>query len=196
VNDRADAIRIPKAVALAIAAPSFDPSRPAVRAAAAFLDGADPRFLLALAGPPGTGKSAAAARAILDARKPDRTVSVLLDGVSTPHTFSGEPIAARWAQAGDLWSKVYSSEVWHELRRVPALVLDDLGAEPPKDERAAAMFAALLCERVDDARKTLVTTNLDDKAFLARYGPRVIDRMHEGWIGVTGASLRGARRGP
>lgn len=72
-------------------------------------------------------------------------------------------------------------------------MLDDLGAEP-KDERATPLIASLLCERVDDARKTLVTTNLDPDAFRARYGDRVFDRMRDhGWRGVTGTSLR---RGP
>lgn len=101
MNERAQAIRIPRGVAAAIAAPSFDPSRPAVREAIAFLAAADPRHLLALAGPPGTGKSAAAAHAILGARTSDRTVSYLdPGGEHRETTLPGEPIAARWAHAG------------------------------------------------------------------------------------------------
>jgi DNA replication protein DnaC len=193
VNDRADSIRIPRGVAQAVALPTFDPSRPAVRAAVAFLAAGDPRYLLALAGPPGTGKSAAAARAILDARDADQTGSCRQGGESFPYTIAGKPIAARWAHAGDLFHRVWSPEVWQELRRVPALVLDDLGAEP-KDDRATPAIASLVCERVDDARKTLVTTNLDAHTFRARYGDRVFDRMRGGWQGVTGESLRGPLR--
>jgi DNA replication protein DnaC len=193
-DDRVSAIGIPRDVANHIGGPDFDASRPAVRAAVDFFAAPRPAFLFTLAGTPGAGKSVAAAAAILGARRPARSSSIYIDGEVVPFSFPEVPLPGRWVHARELWHAIWKEDRWAVLGRAAALVIDDVGSEP-EDARATPLIASLLCERVDNGRKTLITTNMDPAAFLARYGARVVDRMSNGWHGIVGPSLRGLERG-
>ncbi len=188
--ERVRSVGVPRGIAEVIADPSFDTKRVAVVAAVGFLAPGDRRRIFALAGSPGTGKSVAAAYAVLEARAAGRAEHCLIDGARVPVSLSGGPLSARWAHARQLFHGKFDAALWAALQRVPLLALDDLGREP-RDDAVASLIGALLCERADDGQKTLVTTNLDPATFAHRYSDRVLDRMvGASWHGTVGPSLR------
>lgn len=78
-------------------------------------------------------------------------------------------------------------------RRTKLLVLDDLGLEHDDGKGwAIGNIQALLVERHDDGRRTVITTNLDAAAFKQRYGERVADRIRGSgrFSVVDGESMR------
>lgn len=84
-------------------------------------------------------------------------------------------------------------ERWRRIRATQLLVLDDLGGEYVDDKGfRVAQVNALFDERYGAKAKTIVTTNLDSKAFRATYGERVSDRIREsdGWKPIGGESIR------
>ena len=80
-----------------------------------------------------------------------------------------------------------------EVEKAPLLVIDDLGVEymDVKGE-AASRFDALLDERYDARRKTVITSNMNAADFTARYGVRIADRFREAGmvVNLTGESMR------
>jgi len=64
------------------------------------------------------------------------------------------------------------------LRRCPLIVVDDLGREANDNGGyiSAGIFE-LICNRFEDAQRTIVTTNLDRVAFQKRYGAALFDRF-------------------
>lgn len=179
--------------AIATAAnPPPTPALEAVRAIARWRGGRRAGVVRVLAGPPGTGKSCAAAWACLwDAPGCPREVSALFVTAAelgrTPRNTFSEHLAA-----------------WRRWTEVPLLVIDDLGLEGD-----AAAVSLLLLERYDEGRVTICTANLTDAALAARYlagevGPRLADRLvreqgHRGrpsglpwYVPLDGESLRGA----
>ncbi len=62
------------------------------------------------------------------------------------------------------------------LRRVPLLILDDLGAEQP-DDWIHAKLDALMAERYNNLRSTLITTNLSTDKLRDKYAERIIDQL-------------------
>lgn len=191
MSDRSEQIGIPAGLAADIQDTAFDAHRPAVIEAAQFLDPSDRRRILVLAGPPGTGKSAGAAYAVLNARTADQVIAYIdhRDNTTGEAMLPGAPLGARWTHARSFWNGVYKAALWEAAERVPVLVIDDLGAEPA-DDRVTPLIASLLCERVDGRRKTIATTNMDPALLQRRYGGRVADRL-DGWFGTRGPSLRG-----
>lgn len=141
-----------------------------------------PRTLLVLAGGTGCGKTVAACVG-LDSW-------VLVEGGTLRR-------AGRFAKAIDLVrAGTFDGEFWDELTDASVLVIDDLGTEP-LDEKgwALANLAALIDQRYDACRKTILTTNLDVSRFKARYcndGGRFADRIREAgsFVEFDGASLR------
>lgn len=103
-----------------------------------------------LSGPPGVGKSTAAARVVTRWSRPARFVR------------------AREVAALASWESVERNR----LGSVPLLAVDEAGLE--EGDRAGARIAGLLCERADQPFVTIVVTNLDAAAFRARY---VDDRL-------------------
>lgn len=127
--------------------------------------------VLVLSGPPGCGKTTAAAHWALKHSR-------------YPQFLRATTFAA-------------SSRYDHEQRSVwlkaSALVLDDLGAEYADTK---GNFLVDLDELVDtfygDKRPLLITTNCTNADFKNRYGNRVVDRIREcgSWFSVNTESLR------
>lgn len=188
MSERAQRICVPAGVAEVVEATSFDATLAVVRFAVAFLEPGDRRRLAVVAGPPGTGKSAAAAFAVLNARGASRTIRA----VGMPEVLvAGEFVSARWVHARELYHGIFQEKLWEAVARVTVLVVDDLGAEPKDLERVTPAIASLLCERVDAGKKTIVTTNAAPGNFNRRYGERVYDRLTgRAWYGTGGPSLR------
>ena len=127
--------------------------------------------VLVLSGPPGCGKTTAAAHWALKRGR-------------APAFLRATTFAA-------------SSRYDHEQRdgwlNASALVLDDLGSEYAD---AKGNFLVNLDELVDtfygDKRPLLITTNCTSADFKSRYGQRVVDRIREcgSWFSLTSESLR------
>lgn len=130
--------------------------------------------IVVLSGPPGCGKTVAAAWWALRSPRPTRFIR-----------------AAEFAR-----SSRYAHEDRQALFAHRRMCLDDLGAEYAD---AKGSFAVDLDELVDlfyaDRRRLVITTNLDAKAFRGRYGARIADRLAEcgEWIVVRDRSMRRRR---
>lgn len=131
----------------------------------------DKENVLVLAGPPGCGKTVAAAWWSLRRARPP----VFLR--STAFAANSRFDAAKrdeWLKAG-------------------ALVLDDLGTEYADTK---GNYLVDLDELIDtfygDRRPLLITTNCDDTTFKTRYGARIVDRVREcgAFAWIAGASMR------
>jgi DNA replication protein DnaC len=133
-----------------------------------------PETILVLAGGTGAGKTVAACAALAGYEAQGLFVS-----------------AVDLVRAG-----LYSQEFWESLKVPGILVIDDLGREP-LDEKGWGIsnLHATLNDRYDNLRKTIITTNLSQPAFLARYdrdGGRLRDRLKSGgvYFEFAGTSLR------
>lgn len=128
-----------------------------------------------LSGPPGTGKTCAAARIALE-RFPEVKF----------FTAASLGRMARWGKERDELLDAACAD----------LIVDDLGAEH-LDAKGA--FLADLDELVDaiyrDNRRAVFTTNCAPAAFAKRYGLRITDRLAEcgAWIQFSGPSRRSRR---
>ena len=149
----------------------------AVAAVNAFLYGGTlghVRSFLTLGGDPGTGKTIAAASALLSCTEELRTDS-------------GRK-CTRWTRRG-LFMKAselvrlpqFGKEnlaAWERIRERKLLIIDDLGAETPNDWWRDAL-GDLVDFRMRGERKTILTTNLPGKALKERYGERMMRRLLE-----------------
>lgn len=152
----------------------------AVRKVLEFVDGR--KTLLVLAGGTGCGKTVAACVGL------DSWVIVENGTVRR---------VGRFVKSIDLVrAGTFDGDFWDDLAEASMLVIDDLGTEP-LDEKgwALANLAALIDQRYDANRKTILTTNLDVARFKARYcndGGRLADRIREAgaFVEFDGASLR------
>jgi DNA replication protein DnaC len=82
-----------------------------------------------------------------------------------------------------------------DVENVDFLVLDDLGIEYLDGKGwLSSALDSIFYQRHGNRRLTVVTTNLGVRAFSARYGERVADRLRESgtFIEVSGASMRHA----
>lgn len=159
-----------------------------VDAAKKFLaaDVAEKRFLLLL-GKPGAGKTVAAAyvlaHALLHRRPRD------------PHEVAAFTRATTFSRL----SKYASDDrAWFEsLCRVSVLVLDDLGVET-LGAIGAELFDELVDRRHGNRLRTVITSNLDEKAFTLRIGIRAADRIRPTSIvaEIVGQSLRNKTGAP
>lgn len=165
---------------------AFDSKRGHGPKAVEYLSGKRP--VLAMFGTVGQGKTLAgvwAARELLSRMALD----ALATGQSTsPVTFIAATTFARLS--------AYSADdkaFFDGLCRVRVLILDDVGTETLAGV-ASAHFDELIDTRINFERRTIITSNLDAKAFKARYGERIADRLRVSAVisqGV-GASMRRA----
>lgn len=110
---------------------------------------APPPLTLVLAGPPGCGKTTTLARIV--ARWPTSARYTLAREVATipENAWEGNKLE------------------WRALASIPLLAIDEAGLE--ESDRAGARLGALLAERIDGPRVTLIATNLGAEAFSVRY---------------------------
>jgi DNA replication protein DnaC len=152
------------------AAELADATKPALAKVLAW----DPQVesVLVLSGPPGCGKTTAAAKWAWSFK------------YGTPQFVRATSFAS---------SSRYDRETRDSWLKAEALVLDDLGAEYAD---AKGNFLVDLDELVDtfygDKRPLLITTNCTAEEFKKRYGNRVVDRLREcgSWFSASNASLR------
>lgn len=139
-------------------------------------------FLL-LSGAPGAGKTLAAALALkLRLLGEDR----------------GRPVYAKAAEFSGL--SLFDAEHRRRLRDMrlaSVLVVDDLGVESFHDT-CRQLLEDVLDERYQARLPTVLTTNLDVRTFIARYGERIADRLrHDGQVVACGrVSLRAPEAHP
>ena len=90
----------------------------------------------------------------------------------------------------------YDREEMQDIRRCPALVIDDLGTEYlDRKGQFVSLLDGLLDYRYADERDTIITTNLTAKEFRESYGERIADRIREwgSFVSVNEPSLRRGR---
>lgn len=124
-------------------------------------------WVLTLAGPPGTGKSVAAAYIVARC-------------------------GGSWLSARNLANPKFELGLFE---RAPLLVIDDLGTEYAGATAYGTERAGALLElRHEQDRRTVVTTNLNLEDIGARYGARLASRLKEQgrFVAAKGADLRGA----
>jgi DNA replication protein DnaC len=159
---------------------------------------------LVLSGTVGSGKSVAAAWALENNVRSEALRVVGYEPIPRVRRLSG-----RWVFAGDLVeASDFDAEFWKGLRASDLLVIDEATSDRLDSKgRALANFSGLLRARYDNARRTIVTTNLPPAEWLRLYGEadggrlrdRLRDRLREAetffgrtpLVAITGASLRG-----
>jgi len=145
-------------------------------AAAKYLAERDERPCLVLVGNLGTGKSAAAAKVLVDLH-PMKVAWIAAADVGTAAGFDAE-----------------AKKQWRGLVDIDALVIDDVGASyRSASDFNNAQIARLFMARYDAARITILTANLEPEELPDVLGPRVYDRLKEVAFvyRATGTSLRG-----
>jgi len=129
--------------------------------------------LLVLAGKAGAGKTVAACWLVA---QPKTKTALFVKAAQL----------ARWQR--------YDEDEVDRLIDPGLLVIDDLGAEF-NDERGSflTLLDEVLVRRLEEKRRTVVTTNLDAGEWEARYGIRILDRIRESGVFYQfgGPSLRG-----
>jgi DNA replication protein DnaC len=148
---------------------------PAMSRVAEYLRAELPRGnCLVLTGPPGVGKSYAAAAAIRAYRR---------------GRFTYFP-----ALCGALLDPARRAEALDAAKRSTFLVLDDLGVEYSREgSLVAAFLEEIVWHRESDILPTIITTNLTLEQLRGRLSDRIIDRLRGRWgraFAVGGPSLR------
>lgn len=127
---------------------------------------------LIISGPPGTGKSHAAAAAIRLAAARTHPRSLVRYLVAAEYCDS---VRACWRRS----SERDEADVRAHFTNAAFLVIDDLGAGKAAD---LELLQSLICSRYDAdlLRLTIITTNLAPVGFDAGLGQRMADRLREG----------------
>jgi DNA replication protein DnaC len=103
----------------------------------------------------------------------------------------------RWMHASEIAkaARFEAEDRMRELLSCRLLVIDDLGAEFNDGSGwGRAALTNLLLQRYEEAGRTVITTNLDKKAWSTYADPRIKDRLAAGTIfEVPGESLRRRR---
>lgn len=159
----------------------------------------DARPVLVLRGGYGSGKSVAAARVLLEAKRRTRVMA---------HPLADEPVtvedydsrAGMWTTAARLRfaSRFGEGREWSPVERaavVPWLVLDEL-REEDGEGKGQARLEEVLSERYARQLRTVITTNLGQEPLRALLGERLASRYAEGAMVVDAgdADLRRARQ--
>ena len=186
--DRLQTVGVPLRCAELVRTASETPSQIAGKA----FRSSECTFLLLLGGA-GAGKSVAASWVLGDVLWPDVLGNPRVDA----ELLRRKALFVRASEVSRVTASDYDEEAQGFLERcmrVPWLVIDDLGAERAWDGWLARLDE-LIDARYGDRRKTIITSNLDSKAFKERYGERIADRIrHDGTVVTAGAnSLRTKR---
>lgn len=142
-----------------------------------------------LYGDRGSGKTTAAVHALKLARRATHFYDENRQVVSSWAYASADGMFVR---AAELSSATFTDEGKARLaraRRLPLLIVDDLGVERMDNAGIWAEALDLLTDvRYAKKLRTIITTNLDEAAFSQRYGERVFDRVceHEGFVVACG----------
>lgn len=145
-----------------------------------------------LAGPPGVGKTAAAAGWLLDAfTDPSAWASCAAGCVPV-----GCP-SCEWVTGPQLarWPRFEAREM-DRLLRSRRLVLDDMGVEYADQKgNLLAIIEELIDARYANNLPVVITCNLNAEGFASRYGQRITDRIREcgRFVGLTGKTMRGTK---
>jgi DNA replication protein DnaC len=159
--ERLGKMGVPKLVIDALNAPNHTTATEHVAAWKA----SDRAFLLLLGGP-GTGKTVAAASALIEAPAHSSVFTQAID----------------IARLSD-----FNVEHAHELDRVSDarfLVLDDLGTEHANDFWISRLDG-IINHRYGQKLRTIITSNLDAERFKKQYGERIADRIRQ--VGIVRA---------
>lgn len=143
---------------------------------------AGPLTFCLLLGGAGSGKTVAAAEALLNSR-------MAWDGGKAWCYSSSE---ARFTLATDLARMSFfdteSVRRLGRLERVPWLVIDDLGGEL-MTEGWKSNLTEIILQRNSGRRKTLITSNLTPETFKQRYDDRIVSRIRgSGVVLVSGTT--------
>lgn len=123
-----------------------------------------PKFGLMIYGYVGTGKSTLA--------KAAQTVWRLVAKQNCKYLTASQIADVKNEDAGE----------WKKIKKHPALVIDDLGTEPvfvKNYGNDTTPLVELLTDRYDNMLFTIITTNLNLKEIVERYGERIADRLNE-----------------
>jgi DNA replication protein DnaC len=154
-------------------------SKPQKTTAFVVADTWDAKGFLVLTGDTATGKSFAAAwaakRYAVRSFEPDawKNPSRRSEGIARARS------SIAWTHAYDLVNEQTEKD---RAKRVPFLVIDDLGAEDATS-RAKSLVNRIISARYDEQLPTVITTNLTTAEISTRYGERLMDRiMHFGQV--------------
>jgi len=124
-------------------------------------------WCLVLSSPKGTGKSTAGAW--------------WLNEIADKYELSR---VKRWWSSSTIARMNSYDPAFEKMFLCQAMVIDDLGAEYlDKNGYFQQKFDEIIDARYSRYRKTLITTNLNARAFTERYGERVSDRIRHGFEG-------------
>lgn len=143
---------------------------------------AGPKTFCLLMGDAGSGKTIAAAEALLRAR-------IAWNG-GKDWAYSNRE--AKFVQATDLarlsYFELEAQQRLGRLERVPWLVIDDLGAELMTPGWASNL-GEIINVRSSHRRKTLITSNLSAEEFKARYDSRTISRIRGDGVVISSGNV-------
>jgi len=147
---------------------------------------------LVLAGPVGTGKTTIAC-GILQ--------TIALRNVVCRYAFYGARRESIWYQSMNTLADMVGASRGHGyaeykdpmscLAQAGMLVVDDLGVTPPEGW-VQKKIEEILCQRYDEEKTTIITTNLGITSLSSALAERVVDRLQQTctFITLDGSSLR------
>lgn len=176
-----DGCGVPPGIARLVVAGLREQGYQAVAVVRSWLRREDAPMLL-MSGGVGSGKSCAAAESMRLARKP---ATIVDDEGTLLASWQWDTAHALFVSAARLsacasWTDD-GGRLWSRARNASVLVVDDLGVESISDRGPflSDLHDVLDARYQDTTQRTVITTNLEGKAFVDRYGPRILSRVRE-----------------
>lgn len=191
LSDHLDGCGVPPAISRLVVGGLRESGFSAVGVVRAWMRRADAPMLL-MSGGVGSGKSCAAAESMKLARKPATIVDD--EGTLLPSeqwdTSRGLFVSAARLSSCASWTDE-GARLWGRARSAVVLVVDDLGVESVTER---GPFLSDLHDLVDSryqdpTHRTVITTNLEGKAFVERYGARILSRVRERGVACSVGKL-------